>query len=266
MDKKKCSKCKELKDRSEFWKNKNKKDGLHSYCRSCCKEGQDRRKREIKKLNEGRDIRKETLIKFCRGCNTEKSSNEFHINREVPDGLDNRCKVCRKLQRANHKDWYTEYSKKYWEENKEREKEKWQVYYANNYDYMLKRNRKYRHKRGYSWIKVDKLDDRMSHSIRIALRGNKGGRHWEDLVSYTLDELKKHLIFTLPSGYTWQDYLDGFLHIDHIIPKYLFEYTDYADREFKQAWALANLRLLPAKENLKKGRRANATMEDFKWS
>lgn len=32
---KRCSKCKKLKDRSEFYKNSRSKDGLKSYCKSC---------------------------------------------------------------------------------------------------------------------------------------------------------------------------------------------------------------------------------------
>lgn len=35
---KKCSKCKETKDCSEFSRNKSRKDGLHNYCRECDKE------------------------------------------------------------------------------------------------------------------------------------------------------------------------------------------------------------------------------------
>lgn len=32
--------------------------------------------------------------KWCSGCKTEKSPDEFHRNKSRPDGLQNRCKVC----------------------------------------------------------------------------------------------------------------------------------------------------------------------------
>ncbi len=32
---KRCSKCKLEKDTNQFHKNKNKKDGLHNYCKEC---------------------------------------------------------------------------------------------------------------------------------------------------------------------------------------------------------------------------------------
>ena len=35
---KKCSRCGRELDESEFYKNKNKKDGLQPYCKECCRE------------------------------------------------------------------------------------------------------------------------------------------------------------------------------------------------------------------------------------
>jgi len=92
----------------------------------------------------------------------------------------------------------------------------------------------------------------MSTAINLSLKGNKKGRHWEDLVGYTLKKLKNRLQKTMPEGYTWQDYMDGKLHIDHIIPKSIFNFTKPEHPDFKRCWALENLRLLPAKENQEK--------------
>jgi len=92
----------------------------------------------------------------------------------------------------------------------------------------------------------------ISSSIRIMLKGNKQGRHWEDLVGYELNDLIKRLKKTIPKGYTWQDYLDSKLHIDHIIPVSVFNFTKPEHLDFKKCWALKNLQLLPAKENLEK--------------
>lgn len=83
-----------------------------------------------------------------------------------------------------------------------------------------------------------------------ALKGNKAGRHWEDLVGYKLNDLIKRLKNTMPKDYCWQDFMEGRLHIDHIIPKSAFNYTNTEHIDFKRCWSLDNLRLLPAKENL----------------
>ena len=57
----------------------------------------------------------------------------------------------------------------------------------------------------------------------------------------------------MPKVYTWNDYLNGELHIDHIIPISLFNITGVKSKGFKKCWALENLRLLPKGENLRKG-------------
>lgn len=41
--------------------------------------------------------------KKCAACGVVKSSDDFHRNRNKPDGLQTACKVCRKTQNAN---WY----------------------------------------------------------------------------------------------------------------------------------------------------------------
>jgi 5-methylcytosine-specific restriction endonuclease McrA len=96
------------------------------------------------------------------------------------------------------------------------------------------------------------LSARMSNGIWRTLRGSKSRMHWELLVGYTIAQLTTRLLKTMPKGYTWQDYLNGKLHIDHIIPISAFNYQTPEDMDFKRCWALSNLRLLPAKENIQK--------------
>lgn len=97
------------------------------------------------------------------------------------------------------------------------------------------------------------LSNRISRAMRGCLKGsNKAGRHWETLVNYTLNDLTKRLKSTMPKGHTWQDFLNGKLHIDHIIPQSTFNYTKPEDEDFQKCWALGNLQLLTREENLKK--------------
>jgi len=96
------------------------------------------------------------------------------------------------------------------------------------------------------------INNRISNAISLSLKGNKNGRHWETLVGYTLNDLIKRLKITISKGYTWQDFLKGKLHIDHIIPIRAFVFKKPEDEEFKQCWSLWNLRLLTRKENLSK--------------
>ncbi|MBA7582514.1 hypothetical protein ES708_24444 [subsurface metagenome] len=99
----------------------------------------------------------------------------------------------------------------------------------------------------------------MSKAVRDSLKNksflkvSKNGKGWETLVGYTTNDLKKRLRKTMPKGYTWQDFLSGKLHIDHIIPIAVFNFTKVEHIDFKRCWALSNLQLLPGKENMVKG-------------
>lgn len=84
----------------------------------------------------------------------------------------------------------------------------------------------------------------------------KSGRlptKWSALLGYTLDQLIKHLQRTLPKGATWDDFIDGSLHIDHITPRSKFDLTRLD--EVRRCWCLSNLRLLHAADNMRKGAR-----------
>lgn len=98
-----------------------------------------------------------------------------------------------------------------------------------------------------------RLNSRIRGSINNYLKeGSKNNQHWEDLVEYNIDQLKKRLESTMPHGYTWQDFLNGKLHIDHIIPVSVFNFSEPEHIDFKKCWNLNNLQLLPAKTNQKK--------------
>ena len=109
-----------------------------------------------------------------------------------------------------------------------------------------------------------KLNMRIGSSIRDSLKkGIKADRHWEDLLDYSVEQLKKRLEITMPIGYDWQDFLDAKLHIDHIIPISAFNFDKPEHIDFQNCWALNNLQLLPAHENMVKN---NKLIETFQPS
>lgn len=98
-----------------------------------------------------------------------------------------------------------------------------------------------------------KLCASISAQIRFALKGHKHGRRWEHLVGYSAAGLEAHLKTTLPTGYSWNDYVAGRLEVDHVVPISAHNFTTADDIDFYRCWSLGNLRLLPAAENLRKG-------------
>jgi hypothetical protein len=69
-----------------------------------------------------------------------------------------------------------------------------------------------------------------------------------ELVGCTTVELKAYIESKFSDGMSWDRYLAGDIHIDHIIPTCSFDLRDSEHR--KQAFHFLNLRPLWAKENL----------------
>ena len=80
-----CTRCKQIKEESEFNKNKNAKDGLQSYCRLCQKElgkkyEKENRARRNKYKVAYNAIEENRIVHAMRSrlCNAIKSSNQEH--------------------------------------------------------------------------------------------------------------------------------------------------------------------------------------------
>ena len=149
-----------------------------------------------------------------------------------------------------------ETTKKYNENNSEKRKEAVKCSRKKN----IVRYREYQKKWKNNKYKTDlkfNLSKKISNMMRQSLKKNKLGKHWETFLDYTLNDLIRRLKETIPAGYTWQDFLSGKLHIDHKIPISAFNFIRPEHTDFKRCWALNNLRLLSAKENLIKNARLN---------
>lgn len=164
-----------------------------------------------------------------------------------PEKVREQKKRYRKKYSIKIKEYQGQYTRKYYQNNKGKIKEQSKQWQRDNRE---KRNNYEKIRR-----KIDlnfKLNRIIGSAIWQSLKDNKAGRKWENLIGYDVVKLKNHLKKTMPKGYTWQDYLSGELHIDHIIPKSAFNFTKSEHTDFKRCWALKNLRLLPIKENLTK--------------
>lgn len=89
--------------------------------------------------------------------------------------------------------------------------------------------------------------------MRRGVRDRKGGRAWESIVGYSLEQLITHLERRFSPGMSWQE-MDRW-HIDHVRPLSSFDIKAIGDAEFLRAWDLQNLRPMWAADNLKKGAR-----------
>ena len=139
------------------------------------------------------------------------------------------------------------YHKKYYETHKD----KINAYHKTYYKTYAKIYQRLRHHTDPKFA----LNERMRRLIRQSLHyngGNKGGKSWKDWVGYTTEQLRDHLMRLFTEGMTWELFLQGEIHIDHIIPKNTFHYTSMSDPEFKKCWALSNLQPLWVEDHHKK--------------
>ena len=134
-------------------------------------------------------------------------------------------------------------------EDRLKDKPKWSYQKEIHRDKYNKYHREYRLKS----IK-NLLTERIRHLINYSLRRKgiaRNNKSWQ-LLGYSVEQLKERLTKTMPIGYTWQDFLNGKLDIDHIKPIKDFNYSNAKDKEFKDCWELKNLRLLTVYDNRSK--------------
>ncbi len=147
------------------------------------------------------------------------------------------------------------YRQKNLEKLREMEKES----YERHKDSKAERCKSWREKnpekvRGYALRHRNK--NKLNHNVRTlvwgSLKGKKHGRHWEDLVGYTVAELRTHLESLFQPGMSWDNYGRDGWHVDHIRPVSSFTFSGADCQEFKECWALSNLQPLWADENVRK--------------
>jgi len=193
-----CSQCKELKDLSEYFRNKNTKDGRHSSCKECQnknKKYDSNKRREYYLLNKDRDREK-----------NKKRRREYYIlNKEKENTM----------------------SKKYKEKNRVEVNSKSKEYYhsiKNTKEYKESKNKYYKNR-----LVNDPLYKTI-HYLRCMLntyfkRGgfNKSTKTFE-ILGCSYEEFKIYLESKFEPWMTWENrgmYNGEFNYgwdIDHIIP------------------------------------------------
>jgi len=221
-------------------------------------------------------------VKICTKCHVEKSFDEFTFDNRASDGRQSRCKECHKedekIRKINNPESVRKSDRKWRENNKEKIKlDMKKRYQANPEKYKAKAkkwarlNPEKRYKIKQDWIvnnpekykesiriankkKIStakgKLCKNISRGIRASLKGNKNNKHWEELVDFTSEQLKKHLELQFTDGMNWDNY--GKWHLDHRIPLAVHNFTKPTHADFARAWALKNLQPMWAKENMSK--------------
>ncbi len=229
----KCTKCGKIKPIKEFYKNKIRKDGFGRECKKCV-------------------IIRSTISQIKHKEKRSIYLKKWHI--EHPEIVANYWKKRKKT----HPKEIKAYEKKRWMlEKRQIGVKKWCIENPEKKRaYSKKAMTKY-----YSTTK-GKLHRNMKGRISSTIkRGSKTYRHWECLIGYTVEQLKKHLEKQFLPGMTWKNYGRAGWHIDHIIPVSVFNFNTPEDIDFRRCWALKNLQPLWAFDNISKNNKLNQSFQ-----
>ena len=235
-----------------FGKNKKNKDGLSFRCKKC----KHKLKKQYYYSEKGTKNRKQyQQSEKCKKYQKKYGQSKKH--KENSKKYKHSKKGKETLKKYLQSETYKEAQKKYLQ-SKKYEKTFKEYRQSERYKEVKKKyaqsGRRAEVMKKYRQIEKHKISNYLSTAIRRSLKGNKNGRHWEDVVGWTLQQFKRRFAQLFKPEMTWKNH--GIVwEIDHIIPLSVHNITSTDCTDFKRAWKLSNLQPLFKEENRSKSNR-----------
>lgn len=140
---------------------------------------------------------------------------------------------CNKRYRENNKEKIAAMKKAYYSANGLEQAKKWQASKKNDFEFVTKK--------------------RLRGRIYMALKRGVKSEKTMDLLGCSIEFFKEYFESKFTEGMNWDVYMEGGIHIDHIIPCKNFTLT--IPEEQKKCFHYSNLQPLWELDNLKKGTR-----------
>lgn len=235
MDKKLCLKCRKMLSVELFKASSRCSDGYQTRCMACAA----KIAAEAKKKYQENVLHRDEVLR--------KQRKKYHQDADFKKRKNRKRTETQKVRYHNDPEFKEKHNKK--------TVKNFMARYHKDPEFKKKHNRK----TGVNFMaryrndpKV-RVDTNIASQIRASLADGKGGKSWEDVVGYSLEELMEHLENLFTDGMSWGNY--GEWHIDHKVPRSWFAYESYEDPEFLACWCLANLKPMWGAENISKGNR-----------
>ena len=227
MPSKECTKCKEVKDTTEFYKRNEYENTWTSHCKVCTQTRH--RSHKVDPVQEG--------AKTCTRCIIEKPVADFGPMKTAFDGRKPHCNACHALLNLE-----------YVERNRDEVNARWRAANPRH----AERNRERRAEDPSYRIRCN-LSGRVSSALKDA--GTRKSTRTMELTGCSIQELLTHLESKFEEGMTWENH--GEWHIDHIRPCASFDLLKMEDQ--RQCFHWTNLQPLWALDNLRKSSRWNGS-------
>ncbi|MBW2645104.1 MAG: hypothetical protein JRE23_02795 [Deltaproteobacteria bacterium] len=273
---KKCARCNIVKPYSEFMKCSRNKSGIGVWCKECArsytrkrhaenKEGDSLKSKEWKTKNPEKikaysrkyhQEHREERLAYAKKYAEENKDKIKEYNERTKEQKAARAKVYRQEHKKRDKITRDAWIKA----NPEKKRDALKRWRAANPEKDRAAMRRANKKRGEN-IKY-RVSGSISRRIRTSLfdNGTKNKRHWEELVDFTVDQLKGHLEKLFKPGMSWENY-GTVWEIDHKIPIAAFNFEKPDDVDFRLCWSLKNLQPLEKSENRSKGARIERSFQ-----
>lgn len=192
-------------------------------------------------------------MKTCSKCKVEKELSEFNKSKTREDGLRWSCRSCDKNYSLVNKEYYKQYRKQYYLDNKEKAKQ----YHLDNKDKIAKINKqwyldnrekvneKVRNRKQTDLFFKLKCNIRNSIYIQMKKQGYSKTSKTQQILGCDFETFKAHLEKQFTKGMNWNN--QGEWHLDHIYPvslakdeAHLIELNHYTN--FQPLWAIDNLK------------------------
>ncbi len=266
MKTKLCFKCNTEKNVTEFSKNRAKKDGFQTRCKGCFRRYRGDNKESLARKRKRYCEKNAEYIQAYQKQHYDKEATQRY-NKQYYQSNRGALQEYAERYRNNeeNKEFILVYRKQYQKNNSAKGIENSRQYYQKNRERLLANAKRYAALPAVraainKWQKTRRTTDPMfrlncniGSKISGSLRGGKAGQHWENLVGYTLKQLKIHLERLFDSDMSWENY--GKWHIDHKIPKAVFNFTKPGHEDFKRCWAIENLQPMWAHDNHTKSKK-----------
>lgn len=191
-------------------------------------------------LQHEQEITEKYPTKVCSKCKRELSREYFYKDLGNIDGLSYICKDCSYEYYKNNREAIQKKNKDRYDSEKAMK-----YYYQNGISSIMNERNKQRRKTDVKFA----IDHRMQNLLNPILKlRTKTSSTLLERCGYTVGQLLSHMESQFTQGMSWDNY-GNYWECDHIQPKYVFNYESYDDEQFKQCWALSNLRPLLIKDN-----------------
>jgi hypothetical protein len=209
------------------------------------------------------------MTRICIKCNQVKELSEFCKDSRYKDGLNAKCKICKriadKLYRAENLDRCKEINRKSHQKNIVKRRLEKREYYANHtleksaYDkiYRAKNSDRIReYKQAWATERKDdpifKIKKNLRRRLHHALNGNLKADKTFNLLGCTAEFFKEYIESLWLPHMNWENYGSKGWHIDHIKMCCTFDLID-PDQQ-KECFHYTNLRPLWACDNTRQNR------------